>query len=112
MVQRVTTVQEVPGEGEVGGGVPTTADQLHQAGGGGGVEHAGGRVEDSHRDLSAEICHCFSNIIIIINTIIIILLGAKGDLPHTLSFYTTKLNRSIIIFAGWFWYLCLCVFTE
>ena len=63
LVQGVTSVQQVPGEGEVGGGVPTTADQLHQAGGGGGVEHAGGRVEDSHRDLSAEICHCFRIII-------------------------------------------------
>ena len=50
--------------------------------------------------------------IIIINTIIIILLGAKVDLPHTLSFYTAKLNSSIIIFAGWFCYLSLCVFTE
>ena len=51
----------MPGEGEVGGGVLTAAHQLHQGGGGGGVEHAGRRVEDSHCDLGAEICHCFSN---------------------------------------------------
>ena len=63
LVQGVTSVQEVPGEGEVGGCVLTAADQLHQGRGGGGVEHAGGRVEDSHRDLSAEICHCFRLII-------------------------------------------------
>ena len=52
-------VEQVPGEGEVGGGVLTAAHQLHQGGGGGGVEHAGGRVEDCHPDLGAEIMSLF-----------------------------------------------------